>query len=106
MFPGGNMKQLMKKAQKMQKDLLKAQEEMENKIFNASSGGGMVKIEMNGKYEVKSINIDPEVIDPDDVEMLEDLILAALKDGFEQVSKNNESSMSDVTGGMKIPGLF
>ena len=63
-------------------------------------------IEMNGKYEVKSIKIDPEVIDPDDVEMLEDLILAALKDGFEQVAKNSESSMSDITGGMKIPGLF
>ncbi|MFA7056275.1 MAG: YbaB/EbfC family nucleoid-associated protein [Candidatus Cloacimonadales bacterium] len=106
MKPGGNMKQLMQKAQKMQKDLMKAQEEMENKIFNSASGGGMVKVEINGKFEVKSIKIDPEVIDPDDVEMLEDLILAALKDGFEQVTKNNETSMSDITGGMKIPGLF
>lgn len=106
MFPGGNMNQLMKKAQKMQKDLMKAQNEMEKEIYTCSSGGGMVKVEMNGKYEVKSLKIDPEVIDPDDVEMLEDLIIAALKDGFDQIAKNNENSMTDITGGMKIPGLF
>lgn len=107
MFPGGKkgMKDLMKQAQKMQEDLAKAQEELSNKIVEASSGGGMVTVEMNGKYEVKKLKIDPEAVDPDDVEMLEDLIIAALNEAKEKISSQTESEMSKLTGGMNIPGL-
>ncbi|OPX27026.1 MAG: YbaB/EbfC family nucleoid-associated protein [Candidatus Cloacimonas sp. 4484_143] len=108
MFPGGKkgMKDLMKQAQKMQNDLMKAQEELANKIVEGSAGGGMVKVEMNGKNQVLSLKIDPEVVDKDDVEMLEDLIIAALNEAQDKVSKTSESEMGKLTGGMNIPGLF
>ncbi len=107
MLPGGkNMNQLMKQAQKMQAEMQKSQQELENKVFEASSGGGMVKIGMTGSYEIKSIKIDPEAVDPDDVEMLEDLILAALQEAHKQVSEASGEIMGKLTGGMKIPGLF
>jgi nucleoid-associated protein EbfC len=108
MFPGGKkgMKDLMKQAQKMQNDLMKAQEELAAKIVEGSAGGGMVKVEMNGKNQVLSVKIDPEVVDKDDVEMLEDLIIAALNEAQEKVSKTSESEMGKLTGGMNIPGLF
>ncbi|MDP8231563.1 MAG: YbaB/EbfC family nucleoid-associated protein [Candidatus Zophobacter franzmannii] len=107
MYQGGpNMKDLMRKAQKMQQDMMKAQEELADQVIEAQAGGGMVKVEINGKYEVKSLKIDPEVVDADDVEMLEDLILAAFKEALEKVGKNSEESMGKLTGGMKIPGLF
>ncbi len=107
MFQGGpNMKDLMRKAQKMQQDLLKAQEDLANQVVETQAGGGMVKVEMNGRYEIKSLKIDPEVVDSDDVEMLEDLIIAAFKEALEKIGKNSEESMSSLTGGMKIPGLF
>lgn len=106
MFPGGNMQQLMKKAQKMQKDLVKAQKEMEVKIYEASAGGGMVNVKVNGKHEIQSIKINPEVVDPEEIEMLEDLIMAALKEVTKEINTNQEESMSNITGGMKIPGLF
>jgi hypothetical protein len=108
MFPGGKkgMKDLMKQAQKMQQDLQKAQEDLANMIVEGSAGGGMVIVKMNGQNEVISLKIDPEVVDPNDVEMLEDLIIAALNEAKEKVSKNSEDEMSKLTGGMKIPGLF
>ena len=108
MFPGGKkgMKDLMKQAQKMQQDLAKAQEELANKIVEGTSGGGMVKVEMNGKNQVLSLKIDPEVVDPNDIEMLEDLIIAAINEAQEKVSKSSEDEMSKLTGGMKIPGLL
>ena len=107
MYQGGpNMKDLMRKAQKMQQDMMKAQEELADQVIEAQAGGGMVKVEIKGKYEVKSLKIDPEVVDADDVEMLEDLILAAFKEALEKVGKNSEESMGKLTGGMKIPGLF
>ncbi|GAB1365427.1 YbaB/EbfC family nucleoid-associated protein [Candidatus Cloacimonadaceae bacterium] len=107
MFPGGkNMQQLMKQAQKMQADMMKQQEELENQIYSASSGGGMVKVEMNGKHEIISLKIEPQVVDPDDVEMLEDLILAALQEVSSKVSEASSEAMNKLTGGMKIPGLF
>ncbi|RLC51181.1 MAG: YbaB/EbfC family nucleoid-associated protein [Candidatus Cloacimonadota bacterium] len=108
MFPGGKkgMKDLMKQAQKMQNDLMKAQEELANKIVEGSAGGGMVKVEMNGKNQVLSLKIDPEVVDKDDIEMLEDLIIAALNEAQDKVSKTSESEMGKLTGGMNIPGLF
>jgi len=108
MFPGGKkgMKDLMKQAQKMQQDMAKAQEELANTVVEGTAGGGMIKVEMNGKNQVLSVKIDPEVVDPDDVEMLEDLIIAALNEATDKVSKTSESEMGKLTGGMNIPGLF
>lgn len=107
MFPGGkNMNQIMKQAQKMQQEMMKQQEELEAKVFEASSGGGMVVVQMNGKYEPKSIKIDPQVVDPEDVEMLEDLILAALQEVQSKIAETTADSMGKLTGGLKIPGLF
>ncbi|MDZ4121859.1 MAG: YbaB/EbfC family nucleoid-associated protein [Candidatus Cloacimonadaceae bacterium] len=107
MLPGGkNMKDLMKQAQRMQQEMMKQQEDLENQIFEASSGGGMVKVQMNGKYEVKSLKIDPQAVDPEDVEMLEDLIVAALMEVQDKVASASQDAMGKLTGGMKIPGLF
>ncbi|HHV37186.1 MAG TPA: YbaB/EbfC family nucleoid-associated protein [Candidatus Cloacimonetes bacterium] len=107
MLPGGkNMNQLMKQAQKMQQEMMKSQQELEETVFEASSGGGMVTIEMNGSHEIVSVKIDPEVVDPDDVEMLEDLILAAFQEVHKKVSETTGELMGKLTGGMKIPGLF
>ncbi len=107
MLPGGkNMKDLMKQAQKMQQEMMKQQEDLENQLFEASSGGGMVKVQMNGKYEVKSIKIDPQAVDPDDVEMLEDLIMAALQEVQDKVASTSADMMGKLTGGLKIPGMF
>ncbi|MBC8385326.1 MAG: YbaB/EbfC family nucleoid-associated protein [Candidatus Cloacimonetes bacterium] len=108
MFPGGKkgMQDLMKQAKKMQQNLAKAQEELANTVVEATSGGGMVTVQMNGKNQILSLKIDPEVIDPDDIEMLEDLIIAAINEAHEKVSKTSEDEMSKYTGGVKIPGLF
>ena len=108
MFPGSGkqFQDLQKKMQKMQNDLMKQQKALEEKVWSASSGGGMVTVEMNGKYDIQNIKIDPEVVDPNEVEMLEDLIIAAIKDVHKTISKEVEDDMSKLTGGMKIPGLF
>ena len=100
------MNDLMKQARKMQEEMMKSQQELENKIFSASSGGGMVTVEINGKYELKSIKIDPEAVDPEDVEMLEDLVIAAMMEAHSKVTEANEKTMNRLAGGMKIPGLF
>lgn len=107
MYPGGkNMNNLLKQAQKMQRDLAKAQEELEKTEVEVSSGGGMVTIIMDGKYKLKSINIDKDAVDPDDVEMLQDLVMAAFNEAVQKISKISEESMGKMTGGIKIPGLF
>ena len=108
MFPGGGkqMADLQKKMQKMQQDLMKQQQELESKVWTATSGGGMVTVEMNGKYNLQSIKINKDAVDPDDVEMLEDLILAAIREVHEVVAGEIEADMSKLTGGIKIPGLF
>jgi nucleoid-associated protein EbfC len=107
MYPGGkNMNSLMQQAQKMQQQMLESQKELEEKVFEASSGGGMIKVEINGKHEVLKIKLNPDVVDPEDVEMLEDLILAALQEAHAKVNEANEEIMGKLTGGMKIPGLF
>jgi len=106
MLPGGkNMQQLMKQAQKMQAEMMKQQEELANTVYTASTGGGMVTIEMNGQYEVVSLKIDPQVVDPEDVEMLEDLVLAAIQEVISNVQEASNDAMSKVTGGINIPGL-
>jgi hypothetical protein len=100
-----NMNQLMKQAQQFQSKMSKLQEELEKETVEASAGGGMVNVVVSGKQEVLSISIDPEVIDPEDVEMLQDLILAAVNDGLARSREMVNQRMSELTGGMNIPGL-
>lgn len=103
---GGNMNNMIKQAQKMQQEMLKMQEEMEQSEFEASAGGGVVTVKMSGKKELVSVTIKPEAVDPDDVEMLEDLVLTAVNDALSKVDAANAGKMSSITGGMNIPGLF
>ncbi len=100
-FGGGNMQQLMRQAQKMQEQLTKAQEELDAKEYEAASGGGMVTCRINGKREIVSLTINPEAVDPDDVEMLQDLITAAVNEALRTGEKNREETMSRLApGGM------
>ncbi len=99
----GNM---MKQAQKMQAKMMKMQEELSNKTVEATAGGGMIKVVANGKQQIVSIDIEKEVVDPDDVEMLQDLILAAINDALAKSQEMVSGEMSKITGGMNIPGLM
>ena len=101
-----NMKNMMKQAQQLQAKMAKMQEEMAEKTIEASAGGGMVKVVANGRQEVTSIHIEKEVVDPEDVEMLQDLILAAVNEALVQSQKMVSDEMSKLTGGMNIPGLM
>ena len=103
---GGNANNMIRQAQKMQQEMLKAQEEIEQTEFEATSGGGAVAVKMSGKKELTEIIIKPEACDPDDVEMLQDLILTAVNDVIGQVDEANNAKMSKLTGGLSIPGLF
>ena len=103
---GANMNNMIKQAQKMQQNMLKMQEEMEQSEFEASAGGGAVTVKMSGKKELLSVSIKPEAVDPDDVEMLEDLVLTAVNDVIKKVDESSVAKMSSITGGMNIPGLF
>ena len=107
-FPGmgGNMNNLMKQAQKLQKQMEDAQKQLENKDFEASVGGGAVTVTISGKKELTSVKIKPEVVDPDDVEMLEDLVLTAVNEALKKVDEETSSSMGKLTGGLNIPGMF
>ena len=104
-FPG-NIQQLMKQAQKMQDDIKRAQSEAENFSAEGSAGGGMVKVVANGKHQLMSIQLDPQVVNPNDIEMLQDLILAASNDALTKVQDRLKDEMSKITAGMNIPGLF
>ena len=99
-MPGGNMQQLMRQAQKMQEQLAKTQEELDVKEYEASSGGGMVSCTVNGKRELVKLTIKPEAVDPDDVEMLEDLITAAVNEALRLGEETREKAMASITGGM------
>ena len=109
-FPGGgmgNMQQMLKQAQKMQQDMAKAQEELAQAEIEASAGGGMVTVTVTGDKQLKSIVIKPEAVDPVDVEMLQDLVLAAVNEALRQMDELTQEKMGKVTGGMGgIPGLF
>ncbi len=100
-----NMGNLLKKAQQLQEKMAKLQEELSEKTVETSSGGGMVTVLANGKQEIISIKIDPEVVDTDDIEMLEDLILAAVNDALYQAKQMVSEEMTKLTGGVKIPGI-
>lgn len=103
---GANMNQMLKQAQKMQEQMLKMQEEMEAKTYEATSGGGAVKVTVDGKRELLDVTISPEVVDPDDVEMLQDLIVAAVNEALRKVEAESTAQLGSITGGMNIPGLF
>ena len=105
MMPG-NMNQILKQAQKMQDNMQKMQQELEAKEFEVSVGGGAVTVKVNGKKEVLDVTMKPEVVDPDDIEMLQDLVLSAVNQALKSVDDMQASQMSKVTGGMNIPGLF
>ena len=102
----GNMQQQMQQIQAMQSLMEKTQEEIEAKVVEASAGGGAVSVKVSGKKELLEVTLKPEVVDPDDIEMLQDLIIAAVNEGLRQISEISESEMSKVTGGMNIPGLM
>ncbi|NLW23144.1 MAG: YbaB/EbfC family nucleoid-associated protein [Tissierellia bacterium] len=106
-FPGmGNMGNMMKQVQKMQKQMEELQRQLEEKEVEASVGGGAVIAKANGKKEILSIKIDESVVDPEDVEMLEDLILAAVNEALRNAEEMVTKEMAKITGGMNIPGLF
>lgn len=107
-FPGGgaNMNNMMKQVKKMQEEMEKAQNDIEETEFESTSGGGVVSATVNGKKEIVAIKIDPDVIDPEDSEMLEDLIVAAINDAMKKANDYTENTMGKLTGGLNIPGLF
>ena len=100
-----NMNQMIRQAQKMQEDMAAFQAELEEKEFKASVGGGAVEIVMNGKHEVKSVQIKPEAVDPDDVEMLQDLIASAVNEVIHNIDTESSEGMQKITGGMSLPGM-
>ena len=109
-MPGGmggmNQAAMIKQAQKMQQDMLRMQEEMENKTYSATTGGGMVTASVNGKHQVMSLEINPEAVDPDDVEMLQDMIIAAINEAVRAADTDSANNMSRLTGGLNLGGLF
>lgn len=102
---GGNQANMMKQIQKMQAEMEAKQAEIQETDFSASAGGGVVEVTVNGSHEVKGIKIDPEVMDPEEVEMLEDLLLAALNEANRKAAEAMENAMNQATGGMNVPGL-
>ena len=100
---GGFNMNMIKQAQKMQQDMQKMQEELENKEYTTQAGGGVVSATVSGKHELKSLAIDPEAVDPEDVEMLQDLIVAAVNDAMRTASSDAAASMGQLTGGLNLP---
>ena len=106
-MPGGmNQAAMIRQAQKMQQDLMRMQEEMENKTYSAAAGGGMVTATVNGKHEVLDLQIKPEAVDPDDVEMLQDMVMAAVNEAMRTADTDAANNMSRLTGGLNLGGLF
>ena len=109
-MPGGmggmNQAAMIKQAQKMQQEMLRMQEEMENKTYTAAAGGGMVTATVSGKHEVVGLQINPEAVDPDDVEMLQDMVIAAVNEAMRAADEDSANNMSRITGGLNLGGLF
>ncbi len=103
---GGNMGDMLRQAQKMQKQMAKVQEELKERIVEESAGGGMVTALMNGHQDLVSIKINPEVVDPEDTEMLEDLILSAIRQANKKSKDMAQDAMGKLTGGLNLPGMF
>lgn len=102
----GNMQSMLKQAQKMQEDMAAAQQELEAREYTATAGGSMVEAKVNGKRELIALSIQPDVVDPDDVEMLEDLVKAAVNEALRAAAADSEAEMGKITGSMNLPGLF
>ncbi len=100
-----NMQNMLRQAQKMQENIESKKAELEEKEYVVSSGGGMVEITVKGNREIQAIGLDPEVVDPDDVEMLEDMLVAAFNEAMRQIDEEQERELEKVTGGLNIPGL-
>ena len=102
---GGNMQSMIKQAQKMQEDMAANQEELEAREYEVAAGGGVVNVKINGKKEVLSVKLSEEIVDPDDIETLEDLIVAGVNEAIKKVEADASQEMSKLTGGMNIPGM-
>ena len=108
-MPGGggmNQAAMIKQAQKMQQEMLRMQQEMESKTYTAAAGGGMVKASVNGKHELVDLVINPEAVDPDDVDMLQDMVIAAVNEAMRAADTDQANNMSRLTGGLNLGGLF
>ena len=101
-----NMKSMIRQAQKMQDEISELQEEIEAREFSATAGGGAVQVVVTGKKSIKSLTIQPEVVDPEDIEMLQDLVISAINEAINNVEETTETEMSKITGGVSLPGLF
>lgn len=101
-----NMNQMLKQAQKMQEDMAALQEDLDNREYTASAGNGMVEVTVTGKHTIQKLTINPDAVDPDDVEMLEDFITIAVNEAVEKAISTAESEMSAVTGGINLPGVL
>ena len=102
----GNMQAMIRQAQKMQEDMQALQEELDAKEYDISAGGGMVNVKITGKKEILASDIKPDIVDPDDIETLSDILVAAVNQAIKQVDTTNNEAMEKVTGGMNMPGLF
>lgn len=103
---GGNMNKMMKQLEKAQKEMEQKQKDLEEKEYEASAGGNAVTAKVNGKHQVVSVNLDESVVDPDDIEMLQDLIVLAINNAMAQAQEESDKLMGELAGGMNIPGLF
>ena len=101
-----NMNGMMKQVQKMQEEITALQTELEEREYEVSAGGGMVKVKINGKREILHIDIQPDIVDPDDIETLADVVTAAVNEAIKKVDSTSESEMQKITGGLNIPGLL
>ncbi|MBQ5390272.1 MAG: YbaB/EbfC family nucleoid-associated protein [Clostridia bacterium] len=108
-YPKGgaqNMSSMMKQVQKMQEDMANLQADLETREYEVSAGGGMVTVKINGKREILNIDIQPDIVDPDDIETLSDVITAAINEAIKKVDTTSESEMGKITGGINMPGMF
>ena len=101
-----NMNAMLRQAQKMQEDMAALQAELEEREYDVSAGGGMVQVKINGKREILSIEVNPDIVDPDDVEMLQYILVAAVNEAIKRVDATTEQEMQKITGGLGMPGLF
>lgn len=101
-----NMNSMIKQAQKMQDEITALQTDIESREFSATSGGGVVEVTVTGAKNIKSLTIKPEAVDPEDVEMLQDLVVSAINEAMNEVEKTTEEEMNKITGGVALPGLF
>ena len=101
-----NMQAMIRQAQKMQEDMAAKQEELNAREYDVSAGGGVVNVKINGKKEILSIDLKPEIVDPDDIETLSDILVAAMNEAIKRVEETNNAELSAITGPMSLPGLF